>query len=274
MSIWRRALTRVLGVAATVPIPRALRRPVLGTLARRFGCDLGEADRALEDYPSFQAFFTRRLRDGARAIDDAPLVSPADGEVTSRGTVERGRLMQVKGIDYSVADLLGDEREASAFEGGEQVTIYLHPRNYHRVHAPVDGTVTASCHMPGTLRPVHERASRAVPELFARNERLVTTLDASGTRVAVVMVAAMGCGHVRAAYDPSAWRRTGPFRYPQPIPIRRGDEIGTFAMGSTVVLLVSTGGPHLEPLAPGATLCMGAALSRAEAALAAAENHG
>ena len=250
-----------MGAAATVPIPRSLRRPVLGALARRFGCDLSESDRPIEDFVDFQAFFMRALRRGARAIDEAPLVSPADGEVTSQGPVARGRLVQAKGIDYSVEGLLGDESEAAAFEGGEQLTIYLHPRNYHRVHSPVSGAIVGSCHMPGELFPVHAGAARAVRGLFARNERLVTTIAAPAFRAAVVMVAAMGCGHVRAAYDDGAWRRTGPHRYGAQIPVQRGAEIGSFAMGSTVVLLVTRGGPPLVPLAPGAVLRLGSALT-------------
>ena len=250
-----------MGVAATVPIPRPLRRPVLGALARRFGCDLEEAERPLQDYPHFQAFFTRGLRPGARVVDDAPVVSPADGEVTSRGSVTAGMVMQVKGIDYSVGALLGDGPEASAFEGGEQVTLYLHPRNYHRVHAPIDGAIVQSRHMPGSLYPVHAGASHCRPGLFARNERLVTLMEGKGARVAVVMVAAMGCGQVRAAYDADAWRRSGPFHYQHPIPVRRGDEIGTFAMGSTVVLLVSRGGPRMAELPAGTPVRLGAALA-------------
>jgi len=257
----RRALTRVIGIASTVPIPRPLRRPVLGAIARRFGCDLGEAERPLQDYEDFQAFFTRALRPGARGVDEAPMVSPSDGEVTAQGPVRAGRMLQVKGIDYSVGELLGDEAEAEAFEGGDQITIYLHPRNYHRVHSPVDGSIVQSRHVPGSLFPVHSGASHVVPGLFAQNERLVTAIEGSDARVAVVMVAAMGCGHVRAAYDDDAWRRIGPSRYAPPKPVRRGDEIGTFAMGSTVVMLVAPGGCRLRRYETGTLLLQGAALA-------------
>lgn len=254
-----------MGVAATVPIPRPLRRPLLGAIARRFGCDLAEAEHPLQEYRDFQAFFTRGLRPGARVVDEAPLVSPSDGEVTSQGRVQGGRLLQVKGIDYSVSDLLGDTAEAEAFEGGEQLTIYLHPRNYHRVHSPVDGSIVASRHLPGALYPVHSGASRSRPGLFARNERLVTMIQGSGARVAVVMVAAMGCGHVRAAYDREAGRCAGMRRYAPPKDIRRGEEIGTFAMGSTVVMLVGPGGTTLRRQEPGALLRLGESLTEQSA---------
>jgi phosphatidylserine decarboxylase len=254
-------LTRAIGAASTVPIPRVLRRPVLGALARRFGCDLSEADRPLEDFADFQSFFTRGLRAGARVFDEATVVSPSDGEVTSRGAVEQGRLLQVKGVDYRVEDLVGGAREAAAFEGGEQITIYLHPRNYHRVHAPVAGAVVSSCHLPGELFPVHEGAARSIPGLFARNERLVTTIAAAGFAAAVVMVAAMGCGHVRAAYDDAAWNRVGPHRYDPPLPVEQGAPIGTFAMGSTVVLLLGPGAPSLTEIDPGTPLRLGRALT-------------
>jgi phosphatidylserine decarboxylase len=181
--------------------------------------------------------------------------------VTSQGVVQRGRLLQVKGIDYSVGDLLGDTAEAEAFEGGEQLTIYLHPRNYHRVHSPADGSIVASRHLSGTLYPVHSGASRYLPGLFAQNERLVTMIEGSDTRVAVVMVAAMGCGHVRAAYDREVWRCAETRRYTPPKPIRRGEEIGTFAMGSTVVMLVGPGGTNLRRQEPGSLLRQGESLT-------------
>lgn len=266
----RRALTKAIGAASTVPIPRVLRRPVLGALARRFGCDLAEADLPLEEFANFQSFFTRALKPGARVFDDAAMVCPSDGEVTSQGPVTRGRLLQVKGIDYAVEDLVGGAEEASAFEGGEQMTIYLHPRNYHRVHSPVAGAIVHSCHLPGELFPVHSGAAGTIPGLFARNERLVTTIEGAGFSAAVVMVAALGCGNVRAAYDDQAWQRRGPFHYRPPIRVEPGSPIGTFAMGSTVVFLTSRGAPPMIALPPGTPLRLGRALTDGAQARAAA----
>ncbi|MEK6608390.1 MAG: archaetidylserine decarboxylase [Myxococcota bacterium] len=261
----RRALTGLIGRAARTRVPRRLRGAVYGAFARRVGADLSEADRPLGDYATFQDFFARRLRDGIRPIATDAVVSPVDATVVSAGTVERGRLVQVKGLTYALADLLGGADEAAAYLDGRYATFYLHPRDYHRIHAPIDGRIIASRHVPGGLFPVNPEACAKVPALFATNERLVTTIEGDVGRVAVVKVAALGVGTVRAFYDDAAWEGAGTRRYDPAPSIRRGDELATFLMGSTVVL-VAERRVGLRDFAAGTPVRLGEAMGEARAA--------
>ena len=258
------ALSRAFGAVADVPLPRALRRPVLGAFARGVGADVGESELSLEEYGSLNRFFTRRLREGARAWPDDPRVaaSPVDGVTGQVGRVAEGRAIQAKGRWYSVAELLDDAAEGARYDGGAFVTLYLSPRDYHRIHAPCEGVIPLARHVPGALLPVNAPAVAHVPELFARNERLVCYLDGPLGRVAVVAVGAYNVGRISAAFDPawnappgrSAWvtnrrgvDRAETRRYEPPVRVRQGDEIMTFHLGSTVVLLFEPGRVELDP---------------------------
>jgi phosphatidylserine decarboxylase len=276
-------LSRGLGRLADTPIPQRLRRAVLTTFARSVGIDVDEAERPLEDYPSVNAFFVRRLRPGSRSWPTEPgLTSPVDGIVGQVGRIEAGRLIQAKGLDYAAADLLEDPAEAACFDGGEFVTIYLSPRHYHRIHAPVGGTIPLARYVPGALLPVNQPAVQHVPALFARNERLLAHIDGSHGRVAVVALGAYNVGRISAAFD-AAWsgegtrrRRAQPGwvtnrsdvlprerRYTPPLPVGRGDEFMAFHLGSTVVLLTEPGRLSLDPgCRPGAEVRLGTLLAR------------
>jgi phosphatidylserine decarboxylase len=178
------------------------------------------------------------------------------------GVVRGGRAIQAKGRRYSVAELLDDPAEGARFDGGAFATLYLSPRDYHRIHAPCDGLIRLARHVPGELLPVNAPAVAHLPDLFARNERLVCYLDGPLGRVAVVAVGAYNVGRISAAFDPawnappgkSAWvtNRRGveqgeTRRYDPPVRVRQGDEIMTFHLGSTVVLLFEPGRVALEP---------------------------
>ncbi|HEX2090945.1 MAG TPA: archaetidylserine decarboxylase [Longimicrobiaceae bacterium] len=275
------ALSRAFGQVADLPLPRPLRRPVLGAFARGVGADLSEAELPLEEYGSLNRFFTRRLREGVRSWPDDPRVaaSPVDGVTGQVGTVAGGRAIQAKGRWYSVGELLDDEGEGERFEGGAFVTLYLSPRDYHRIHAPCAGAIPRARHVPGALLPVNAPAVAHLPGLFARNERLVCYLDGAMGRVAVVAVGAYNVGRISAAFDPawnappggSAWvtNRRGAVAetrgYDPPVPVRQGDEIMTFHLGSTVVLLFEPGRVALEPgLAAGTAVRLGTVLGRGE----------
>ncbi|HKK93046.1 MAG TPA: archaetidylserine decarboxylase [Longimicrobiales bacterium] len=248
-------VSRGVGRLARIPLPRFLRRPLLGGFARAAGARVDEADRPLTDYRSFDDFFTRRLRSGTRMWDADPgaLVSPVDGVIGECGTITAGRLIQAKGRDYTAASLLADRTEAEAFDGGLFITIYLSPRHYHRIHTPTAGAVVAARHVPGRLFPVHPAAVNEVAHLFARNERLVCTVEGEVGRVAVVAVGAMNVGRISAAFDPEwaggpdegvtnrADGRLTSRTYDPPRPVATGDEIMTFHLGSTVVLLTTPG---------------------------------
>ena len=270
-------LSRIVGGIADVPLPRPLRRPVLATFARIVGIDVGEAAQRLDDYPSVNAFFVRRLRPGARAFPDDPqvLASPVDGVVGQVGRVQAGQAVQAKGRTYYVGDLLGDESRAGRFEGGGFLTIYLSPRHYHRIHTPLPGVITSARHVPGRLFPVNRPAVQWVDELFVVNERLVAHLDSAAGPVAIVAVGAYNVGRISASFDP-AWagtagtsvtnRGTPPpsaRTYDPPKAIGAGDEIMAFHLGSTVVLLTPPGFTLLDGIRPDTEVRAGQPLATA-----------
>lgn len=248
------ALSRSFGRVADVPLPPALRRPVLGAFARTMGIDLTEAELPLEAYGSLNQFFVRRLREGVRSwpADPGAVASPVDGIVGQIGRIEGGLLIQAKGRAYSAAELLMSRSEAERYDGGGFVTLYLSPRHYHRIHAPVAGEIRSAMHVPGALLPVNEPAVKHVADLFVRNERLLCHLERPEGTVAVVAVGAYNVGRIAAAFDPE-WqgtnRRRAPLatrEYDPPVRVERGDEIMAFHLGSTVVLLLEPSAPPLR----------------------------
>jgi phosphatidylserine decarboxylase len=232
-------------------IPRVLRRAIYGGFARYAGADLSALDRPIEAFERFDDFFTRPLRPGLRPIEggEGVVVSPVDGVISEVGIADRDRLIQAKGLDYTIGALLGDPMEGRAYEGASYITLYLAPRDYHRVHSPVNGEVTGYRHIPGAFFPVNGMSVRNVQRLFSINERLVTYLDTEVGRVAMVMVAATGVGHITVSYDPRvrthcrgpAGRRGAVERYGTPRQVDRGAELGMFHLGSTVILLFQPG---------------------------------
>jgi phosphatidylserine decarboxylase len=252
---------------------RRLPPPLLGALvrgyARLYRVDLSEVAEPVETHRTFNAFFTRRLRDGARPVDSSPgaVVSPSDSRLSGLGPVPAdGGLEQVKGRTYALAALLGSAEEAEPFRAGLQATLYLSPAMYHRVHSPVGGTVVGWRYVPGRLFPVNGPAVRSVPGLFTRNERVVMFLESEGAGpVAVVMVGAANVGRITLGFTDLVTNRGGsPTRVapPTPIPVARGDELGVFNLGSTVVLLVGDGGLVSAGAEPGSLVRMGEALWR------------
>ena len=202
------AASKALGAAARARLPRRLSQAMVSAYVRYFDVDLEDVDAANlgDGYDSFNAFFTRRLREGARPVaeDAAAVVAPSDGLLRSVDPIERGTTIAAKGHAYSVGELLADEAEAERYVGGHATTIYLHPRDYHRVHCPCDAEVRSVTAVPGRLLPVTAAAMRREPQLFAVNERLVHHLDTDFGAMAVVMVAAFGVGHMSCAYRPVA----------------------------------------------------------------------
>lgn len=273
-------LSRAFGRIADIPLPRGLRRPVLGIFANAVGVDLAEAERPLEDYGSLNEFFVRRLRPDARTWPNDPRIvgSPVDGITGQVGTIRDGKIVQAKGRWYSAADLLDDASEAERFDGGSFATLYLSPRHYHRIHSPTGGTIPAARHIPGALFPVNAPAVTHIPDLFARNERLVCYLDGPVGRVAIVAVGAYNVGRISAAFDPEWNAPTGKNRwvtnrpgarpethtYTPPIHVDQGDEIMAFHLGSTVVLLFEPGRVVLDrDLQVGRPVRLGQAIAEA-----------
>jgi phosphatidylserine decarboxylase len=264
-------LSRGIGWVARRRVPRPLRRAVYGGFARYVGADLSALDRPIDAFERFDDFFTRPLRADARPIagGEGTIVSPVDGVVSEAGLSEGGRIIQCKGRDYTVAGLLADSVEARAFEGGSFVTIYLAPRDNHRIHSPDEGRVTGYRHIPGAFFPVNPLSVRNVAGLFSINERLVTYLESDVGRVAAVAVAATGVGHITVAYDRevrthrsgAAGRHGWAQRYTPPRPLPRGAELGMFHLGSTVILLFEPGRARLDA-ARGQVLRVGERIGR------------
>jgi phosphatidylserine decarboxylase len=210
---------------------------------------LEEAEFPLAHYRNLAQFFTRRLKENARPIQ-GPLVSPIDGFLRGVGTVSSGTILQVKGRPYRVADLLGDELEATKFEGGAFFNFYLSPRDYHRIHLPCQGAIRSLRHLPGKLWPVNQWAVQNVERLFAVNERVVLSLTTPYGEVAVVMIGALNVGGISVPFDHIQtnrwywpWQRPAEhfIQYDPPKSFNAGAEVGTFHMGSAVVLLFPPG---------------------------------
>jgi phosphatidylserine decarboxylase len=268
------AYGKMVGFCARRQIPPRLRTRLYTQFARRYGVDLSEVERPLGDYTSFDDFFTRRLRPGLRPVDPDPgiAISPVDGAVVASGIAWGGRLVQAKGLDYQLAELLVDPELARRFDGGAYATLYLAPRDYHRIHSPYQGVVTGYRHIAGTLFPVNAPSVESTPRLFARNERLVTLLETSLGPVAVVKVAATGVSDITVSYDPDVRPRArGCPRhadYPAPRRIGKGDELGIFHLGSTVIVLFARGRVEILPFQPGERVLLGQPLARAIAGTA------
>ncbi|MDR7134241.1 phosphatidylserine decarboxylase [Lysobacter niastensis] len=233
----------------------AVKQWLIDTVTRKFGVNLAEA--AEPDptaYPTFNAFFTRALKPGARVPDPDPraLLMPADGRISQCGPIDNGRIFQAKGQSFTAAELLGDEAAAEPFRNGVFATVYLSPKDYHRVHIPWTGTLRETVHVPGRLFSVGPAAVRHVPRLFARNERLVCHFDTDFGPMAMVMVGAMLVSgvetvwsgveipHYRDDVNIKDFRSGG-------ITLERFAEMARFNYGSTVIVLLPPGVAALEP---------------------------
>lgn len=237
-------ISRLAGALANCDYPRLKSFLITDFLKRYPNVNLSEAaEPNPEHYPSFNAFFTRRLKEGARPIDKEAhsIASPADGKIAEIGQITNGRLIQAKGHDFSLHDLLGqDEALTRTFAQGSFATIYLAPHNYHRVHAPYDGQLIATHFIPGRLFSVNMASANAIPSLYSRNERLICVMenDAIG-KIAVIFVGAMIVGSMQLVIDQAPVRADHPVTrlLDHPIPFKKGDELGHFKLGSTVILL-------------------------------------
>jgi phosphatidylserine decarboxylase len=273
-SVWRifpkRALSGAIGWGGSRNLPNALRGAMLSRFARIYGIDPSEAEKPIGDYCGFDEFFTRRLRPGARPVDRGAgrVVSTSDGTIVESGLAEAGKLLQAKGVLFSVEELVGEAEAAKRLEGGAYFITYLSPKDYHRVHSPVAGRVVGWRHIPGVLFPVNARSVNREPRLFVGNERFVTFIEGEAGFAVVVMVAAVGVGHVTAAYDDEvathrpSFQRASQRRYDEPRPIERGGELGIFHLGSTAIVVFEPGRVTLDALSPGAAVKMGVGIGR------------
>ncbi len=249
----QRALTTFAGRIASAQAG-SLTTALIRRFIARYGVDMSEAANPdITSYASFNDFFTRALRPGARPLSKADLICPVDGAVSQFGAIDSDQIFQAKGHHYSTTALLGgDAALAAQFQNGHFATIYLSPRDYHRIHMPCHGQLRRMVHVPGALFSVNPTTARGVPGLFARNERVVCVFDSARGPFVMVLVGATIVGSMATVWhgvvNPP---RTGTLRSwdyagKPPVKLRQGDEMGRFLLGSTVVLLLPPGPLHFN----------------------------
>jgi phosphatidylserine decarboxylase len=223
-------------------LPEVVARALAEGYARVYGVNMREADSPRGGYKTFDAFFTRALRAGARQVSEHSIVSPADGMLQATGVIDADARLIVKGRPFGVNELTGDAGDATRYAGGSFAIVYLSPRDYHRVHSPVDGRVTRVRAIPGDLYPVNSIGEKHVPRLLVRNHRVAIVIESSEHgRVTVVMVGAIIVGRISVSMLPGGAVPLGAHEFDPPVTVRRGDEIGIFHLGSTAVLLLEAG---------------------------------
>jgi phosphatidylserine decarboxylase len=236
VTAWLGRLARLKGGALTTAAIRAF--------IKRYRVNMEEAANPNpQAYESFNAFFTRPLREGARPLAQAPWICPVDGAISQLGPIQRDHIFQAKGHRYTATALLGgNAARAKPFEHGHFATLYLSPKDYHRIHMPCDGSLRQMIYIPGDLFSVNPTTAQGVPGLFARNERLVNLFDTPHGPMALVLVGATVVGSMATTWhgvvNPPRTRQIRDWHYsPGQVELRQGDEMGRFLLGSTVVLL-------------------------------------
>ena len=248
----------------------AVKNLFIRAITRAYGVNLDEAlEPDIHAYGCFNEFFTRSLKPDARPITQVPgsIASPADGFLSQAGAIEQGRIIQAKGRDYSVETLLGgDTSRAAPFANGQFATIYLSPRDYHRLHMPLTGTLRQMVHVPGRLFSVNDATACGVPNLFARNERVAAIFDTEAGPMALILVGAIFVASIETVWHgvvtPPTASRVQTWDYaPGAVKLERGAELGRFNMGSTIIVLFGPDAVAWAPaLQPGAVMRMGAAM--------------
>ncbi len=254
-------LSRLVGWVARQRLWRRVRLPLLRLYARHYRVDLGEAESALDAYPTFEAFFTRRLRLGSRPVAEAPLVSPCDGRVGPPVEITAGAAITAKGHPYRLDGLLGPlSHWAGRLHGGRWLTLYLSPRDYHRYHAPAAMAVVESCRIVGRRWPVNGWGIDHIPDLFVENERVVVAAETPmGWPLVMVFVAALNVGRVELHGVCPPAGRAGHHRWE----LAAGEEMGYFSLGSTILLLLPPTAPPLLGRPGEAPIRVGEALASA-----------
>lgn len=239
------ALSRLVGFFARSQI-KWLKNLLITNFIKKFDVDMSES--LVEDgkqFIHFNDFFCRQLKPTARPIapENNGIISPADGAISQVGKIEEGRIFQAKGRDFTTAELLGgDKHLAEKFTNGQFTTIYLSPKDYHRVHMPIDGELVSMHHIPGALFSVNPTTTESVPRLFARNERVVTIFKTEFGPVAIILVGAMIVASIDTVWGgqiaPAGRKvQVTNYNYQSPIRLKKGQEMGRFKLGSTVIML-------------------------------------
>jgi phosphatidylserine decarboxylase len=237
-------LSRLVGKIAASEQPW-IKNTFIKHFIKHYDVNMAEAEtESYYEFKNFNAFFTRALKADARTIDDnvSAIACPADGEVSQLGTINNGNIFQAKGQHYTAEKLLADKALADQFDGGQFATVYLSPKDYHRVHMPIDGTLKSMTYVPGQLFSVNGTTAENVPELFARNERLIALFDTEVGPVAMVLVGAMIVAGIETVWDgqvapPPKTPKTVSYDHNEKIVLTKGEEMGRFMLGSTVIML-------------------------------------
>ena len=246
-------ISRVMGRVADIPMPGSVMKPVVRLYSMGMGVDTDEAPPPEDASFPFNRFFGRHIDPAARPIDPVAnaLVCPSDGQIVAMGRVEnKDTAFTIKDSRYTLQSLLGDEAPMKDYLSGQYAVIYLHPRDYHRVHVPYDMNLTYTRHIPGSRFPVTAWCEKFVDNIYDKNERMVFGFDLpSGGSLAVVMVAAFGVGNIETRFDPGIDKRTAVSRersFEPTVALRKGEDLGAFLLGSTVVLIGSNGVLELD----------------------------
>ena len=249
----KQALTTLAGKFASARLG-GLTTSVIRWFVGRYNVNMGEAANPdITSYASFNDFFTRALKDGARPLADADLICPVDGAISQFGPIAKDQVFQAKGHSYSTTALVGGDAALGArFENGHFATLYLSPRDYHRIHMPCAGTLTRMIHVPGELFSVNPTTARGVPGLFARNERVVCVFESAQGPFVLVLVGATIVGSMATVWHGQVNPpRPGTLRQwdyaPGQVSLQKGEEMGRFLLGSTVVMLFPQGPLQFNP---------------------------
>ena len=261
-------LSRVAGRLAASRHP-VVKRAFIRSFAKAYDINLEDYERqSFEAYESFNDFFTRELKGDARVIDDTKngIISPADGVISQMGHLNEHKLLQAKGRHYDVGQLLADSVDGSYFADGSFATVYLAPSNYHRVHMPFAGTLTKTRYVPGTLFSVNNSTAANVPDLFARNERLVCLFETDYGKAAVVLVGAMIVAGIETVATGKIVRTDTIQEMQHDITLAQGAELGRFYLGSTAIVVLPKGAKAAwqENMSAGSVVQMGQLLGVAE----------
>lgn len=220
----RRLLSRVVGILAGLTAPQFLIKPIMSWFVKKYQINMDEAEKTFDEYKSLNQLFTRRLKAGIRPISSSYFVHPADSRITQFGRIENDTLIQAKGLHYKLSEFLGSPEKAQKYEGGVFIVYYLCPTDYHRVHAAVEGTLKEIKKLGLDLWPVNDQSVATIPSLFIANERVVVTINSQLGPVETVFVGATNVGSIEI------YKKVSDF-------IQKGEELGVFQMGSTVVMI-------------------------------------
>jgi phosphatidylserine decarboxylase len=240
----RNHLSYVVGKLVHWRGPRIWAEVTIRIFAKIYNINLDEAEKPVSEYPSLGEFFVRRLKPGVRPLaKTAAAIHPADSQISQSGRIHGGKLVQAKGKDYSVQDLLANSAALQTYQNGFFITYYLCPTDYHRVHAPISGTITKVTHIPGELWPVNKWSVENIHDLMSVNERIVVEIAGDYGPASVVFVGATNVGQIELSFDPSFrgnqlnMSKNRVVEYKTPISIEKGDELGMFRMGSTIIMV-------------------------------------